>query len=32
MKLKKEQKNKLVTALKTRIIESPTMYLADFTG
>jgi large subunit ribosomal protein L10 len=32
MKLKKEQKNELVSRLKNRITESPTMYLADFTG
>ena len=32
MKLKREQKNELVSGLKNRITESPTMYLADFTG
>ena len=32
MKLGKEQKNELVRGLKTRITESPTVYLADFTG
>ncbi len=32
MKLKKEKKDELVRGLKTRITESPTMYLADFTG